>query len=149
MSIQTAAILLSIFLFSCETPRTVYTEDQLTGSFTGTECSNCEDHGGWEAGLRDYMELELFADSTYNDIHESRSAFDLMDYWGTWSVHNDSIVLVPKGRLEWENSLYVRRTIAEPLDTNGCNAIRLLTIEDADHLIIRDCCSKTEAVLQR
>ncbi|WP_157454269.1 hypothetical protein [Crocinitomix catalasitica] len=78
--------------------------DEIVGEYGVYKTEVIEEYSkGWNYSKRYERKLILMKDSTYKEINTTFEAFDMVDFYGTWSLSNNTVTLQPKGILDYNN----------------------------------------------
>lgn len=115
LNFKQSTILLLLFCYSCRNENSSEkviesTEVDLIGNFyfDTTIYYPKEENQNFQLSTRRTRELKLHQDSTFDEINTSYQAFDLVDYFGKWTVKENKLILRFEGPVVYRHSRFIR-----------------------------------------
>jgi hypothetical protein len=108
----------------------IYSREELLGTYHA--------NSGWDFDELYDVEISLYGDSTYNEIHTQHSLLERASCYGVWELEGESISLVPQGFMKnFDGTWFRLGTMNPPSDTFG-PGIRTLQIDTKYFLLLED-----------
>jgi len=97
-------ILTSFFAINYQNINTIFEFDTVLGEYAVCKTKIIKENAsGWDYAKRYERKLILMKDSTYKEINTTFETFDMVDFYGTWTLSDNTITLQPKGILDYYN----------------------------------------------